>query len=59
MQSTSFAELIKKFKKLKHLTQKDFGRLLNPPVAQTTVGRWKEGKCLTENIFLTYVARSR
>lgn len=43
-QPTSFAELIKKVRKIRSLTQRDFGKLLNPPVAQPTVARWEKGE---------------
>lgn len=43
-QPRSFAELIKKVRKIRSLTQRDFGKLLNPPVAQPTVARWEKGE---------------
>ena len=55
-QPTSFPELIKKVRKLKHLTQKDFGRLLNPPVAQPTVARWEKGEQLPDRKYFPKIA---
>ena len=56
MQPTSFAELVKKFRKIRSLTQKDFGRLLNPPVAQPTVARWEKGERLPDRKYFPKIA---
>ncbi len=56
MQPTSFPKLIKKVRKLKHLTQKDFGRLLNPPVAQPTVSQWEKGEQLPDRKYFPKIA---
>ena len=56
MQPTTFPELIKKVRKLKNLTQRDFGRLLNPPVAQPTVARWEKGEQLPDRKYFPKIA---
>ena len=56
MQPTSFAELVKKFRKIRSLTQKDFGRLLNPSVAQPTVARWEKGEQLPDRKYFPKIA---
>ncbi len=55
-QPTPFAELIKKVRKLKILTQRDFGRLLNPPVAQPTVAWWEKGEQLPDRKYFPKIA---
>lgn len=55
-QPTSFAELIKKFRKIRSLTQRDFGKLLNPPVAQPTVARWEKGEQLPDRKYFPKIA---
>ncbi len=55
-QPTSFPELIKKVRKIRSLTQRDFGRLLNPPVAQPTVARWEKGEQLPDRKYFPKIA---